>query len=218
MKNLNIIAKAALAILFSFVLFGTQNNSFAADVELKDGTPVRLKLAQTVTSADAEKGQLVSFEVLEDVKVGNATVIKQGSLVVATIVEARSKKSFGRKGKLSLQFDYVKAVDGTQVSLRVAEGKILEIKQQIENSEKREGLVSGIIKTTAFAAGVNPLPIEVASGLLKKGKDVGLAQGQLIDVYVEAGASIKVKSQITFAKPTPKRAVQPVRRAARRNR
>ncbi len=85
-----------------------------------------------------KKEHLISFEVLEDVKVGNATVIRQGTLVVATVIEARSKKRFGRKRKLSLQFDYVKVVDGTQVSLRFAEGKILEknSKLKIQKSVK----------------------------------------------------------------------------------
>lgn len=218
MKNLRLIAKTTLGVFFALVLFGTQNRTLAADVELMDGTPVRLRIMQTISSADAKAGQLVSFEVLEDVRVGNTIVIKQGTLVVATVTEARSKKTFGRKGRLSVRFDYVKAVDGTQISLRSIEGKILKINQQVENTEKREGIVSTLVKTAAFAGGVNAAPIVIASSVLKKGKDIGIAQGHLIETYAEGLSIIKVKNQISSIRSIPKRKVQSNRRPVRRNR
>jgi len=241
MKNFTLITKTTLAFVFTFVLFGMQNHSFAAGIELKDGTAIRLKQMQTITSADARAGQLVSFEVLEDVRVGNTTVINQGTLVVATVVEAKSKKIFGRKGQLSIRFDYVKAIDGSQVPLRSATGKILQINQQLQTAGKREGIVSGLVKTAAFVGGSSVMPIAVVSNLiLKKGKDVGAAQGQLIDVYVDGGAVVKIQNQfsipkltptyiggstvtkvqkqIRVPKLTPKRSNPPARRIVRRNR
>jgi len=50
---------------------------------------------------------------------------------------------------------------------------------------------------------------------LKKGKDVGINQGQLIDTYVEGAALINISSQIKRPKSMPKRLTQssrPVRR------
>ncbi len=98
MKNLTLITKTAFAFIFTFVLLGMQNQSFAADIELKDGTPVRLKQMQTITSADARPEQLVSFEVLEDVKIGSTTVINQGTLVLATVVVAAAALMMRRMG------------------------------------------------------------------------------------------------------------------------
>src|SRR5208282_4280770 len=46
--------------------------------ELGDGTPVRLRLAQTVSSATAKENDTVSFEVLHELKVGNVVVITTG--------------------------------------------------------------------------------------------------------------------------------------------
>jgi len=37
---------------------------------LEDGTPVKLRISQTISSADAHVGQTVDFEVLEEIKVG----------------------------------------------------------------------------------------------------------------------------------------------------
>jgi hypothetical protein len=241
MKNLTPITRTTLAFVFTFVLFGMQNHSFAAGIELKDGTAIRLKQMQTITSADARAGQLVSFEVLEDVRVGNTTVINQGTLVVATIVEAKSKKIFGRKGKLSLRFDYVQAVDGSRVPLRSAMGKILAITQSVQTTEKGQGMVSSLVSTAAFVAGSTVMPYAAVSNLLlKKGKDVGAAQGQLVDAYVEGTAVIKIQNkiinpklsptsigglkvvngqnQISVPKLTTKRSSPPARRNVRRNR
>ena len=40
-----------------------------------DGTPVKLRLGRTISSADAKAGDEVDFEVLEDVKVNDTVVI-----------------------------------------------------------------------------------------------------------------------------------------------
>src|SRR5438128_300622 len=45
---------------------------------LEDGTPVKLRISQTVSSADAHVGQTVNFEVLEEVKVSDTLVIPKG--------------------------------------------------------------------------------------------------------------------------------------------
>ena len=53
-------------------------------------------------------------------------------MVTATIVEAKSKKIFGRKGQLSLRFDHIKAFNDNQISLRFGSGKILKINQLVQ--------------------------------------------------------------------------------------
>jgi len=47
---------------------------------LEDGTPVRMRIARTVSSADAKTGDTVDFEVLEDVFVGKTVVIPKGGV------------------------------------------------------------------------------------------------------------------------------------------
>src|SRR3954462_15366338 len=49
---------------------------------LEDGTPVKLRINQTVSSADAHVGQTVDFEVLEEVKVGETLVIPKGGVAL----------------------------------------------------------------------------------------------------------------------------------------
>src|SRR4051812_11784750 len=51
---------------------------------LAEDTPVRMKLARTMSSKDARVDERVDFEVLEDVKVGGVVVIDRGSMAMAT--------------------------------------------------------------------------------------------------------------------------------------
>ena len=56
---------------------------------LEDGTPVRLRIAQTVSSADAHVNDRVEFEVLEDIKVLGVLVINKGGIAWGTVTEAQ---------------------------------------------------------------------------------------------------------------------------------
>src|SRR5579862_2687343 len=47
---------------------------------LEDGTPVKLRTASTISSADAHTGDTVNFEVLEDVMVKDTLVIPKGGI------------------------------------------------------------------------------------------------------------------------------------------
>jgi hypothetical protein len=47
---------------------------------LEDGTPVKLRISQTVSSADAHKNDRVEFEVLEEIKVADTLIIPKGGI------------------------------------------------------------------------------------------------------------------------------------------
>ncbi len=89
---------------------------------LEDGTPVKLRISQTVSSADAHVGQTVDFEVLEEVKVNDVVVVPKGGVAWATVTVAESKKRMGRGGKLDMNIDSVRLVDGEKVALRAVKG------------------------------------------------------------------------------------------------
>ena len=91
---------------------------------LEDGTPVKLRMEQTVSSADAHVGDSVALEVLEEVRVGNIVVIPKGGIAMGTVTAAQSKRNMGRGGKLDINIDYVKLSDGEKAALRaVKDGK-----------------------------------------------------------------------------------------------
>ncbi len=55
---------------------------------LDDGTPIKLRLNRTLSSADAKTGDNIDFEVLEEVKVRDVVVIPKGSIAIGTITDA----------------------------------------------------------------------------------------------------------------------------------
>ena len=85
---------------------------------LTDGTPLRVRLNRTVSSADARLGDPVDFEVVEDVLVNGAVVIQRGSRVMATVTEAQPKGLLGKAGKLNVSLDHARSVLGEKIALR----------------------------------------------------------------------------------------------------
>jgi hypothetical protein len=90
------------------------NQPFALD----DGTPIKLRLNRTLSSADAKTGDNIDFEVLEDIKIKDLVVIPKGSIALGTITDAEHKKRMARGGKLDIEIDYVKLADGEKAALR----------------------------------------------------------------------------------------------------
>jgi len=85
---------------------------------LLDGTPVKLRLSQTMSSADAKVGQEVPFEVLEDLQVDGFTVLPKGATAIGIVTDANPKRSMGRAGKLDISISYARLVDQEKVTLR----------------------------------------------------------------------------------------------------
>src|SRR6266478_3611534 len=79
---------------------------------LEDGTPIKLRLTRNLSSADATTGDRVDFEVLEDVKVKDVIVVPRGGLALATVTEAQHKRRMARGGKLDVNVDDVRLLDG----------------------------------------------------------------------------------------------------------
>lgn len=47
---------------------------------LEDGTPIKLRITRTISSADARVDEKVDFEVLEETKIGEVVVIPRGGI------------------------------------------------------------------------------------------------------------------------------------------
>src|SRR5579885_2353682 len=102
--------KTIFAMIFSTVCF--------AQTMVPEGTKLRVRLDQTISSATADEGQNVQLSVTEAVKVGEQVVIPEGASVTGTITTAMAKRRMGRAGKLDFSIDRVRAVDGEWIALR----------------------------------------------------------------------------------------------------
>jgi len=137
---------------------------------LEDGTPIKLRLSQTVSSADAHVNDRVEFEVLEDVMVNNVVVIQKGATALATVTEAVPKRRMARGGKLEIVMDSVRLVDGEKVALRaVKDGK---------GGGHTGGMTIGIVAAAIVFWPAAPL------FLLMHGKDITMPKGTDVPTFV----------------------------------
>jgi len=85
---------------------------------LLDGTTVKLRLAENISSETSKTGDQVPFEVTEEVLVQGVVVIAKGAPALATVTDAEPKRRMGRGGKLDVNVDSVRLADGEKAQLR----------------------------------------------------------------------------------------------------
>jgi hypothetical protein len=137
---------------------------------LEDGTPIKLRLTRNISSADATTGDRVDFEVLEDIKVKDVIVVPRGGLALATITEAQHKRRMARGGKLNVNIDDVRLIDGEKAPLRaVKEGK---------GGGHTGAMTGAMIGTAIVFFPAAPL------FLFMHGKDITIPKGTEITAYV----------------------------------
>jgi hypothetical protein len=90
-------------------------------LKLRDGTAVRLRLKENISSANASVGEFVGFEVLDEIEVDGVVVIPRGGRARGSVTEAVSKGKMGRAGKLEIVLDYVRLADFETAAVRAVE-------------------------------------------------------------------------------------------------
>jgi plastocyanin len=146
---------------------------------LEDGTPVKLRINRTISSADAQVGDTVDFEVLEDVKSHDVVLISRGGIALATVTEAQSKRRMGRAGKLNVNIDNVKIADGEKVPLRAV--------KDVKGGSHVGAMTGAIVATSIVFFPAAPL------FLFMKGKDITIPKGTEITAYVSGDIPLDPK-------------------------
>src|SRR5579859_5445704 len=83
----------------SFVLASARSApAQTTEFKLEDSTPVKLRLKQNLSSADAQVGQQINFDALDEVAVNGVTIIPKGSVGWGTVTEAQAKRRMGKGG------------------------------------------------------------------------------------------------------------------------
>jgi hypothetical protein len=138
---------------------------------LMDGTPVKLRLSETMSSASAKVGQEVPFEVVEDVTVDGVTVLPKGSTAIGTVTDCNAKKSMGRAGKLDISISYARLADQEKAALRA---------MQDNKGGGHVGAMTGaMVATSIVFFPAAPLFLFI------HGKDITIPQGTEITAFVE---------------------------------
>lgn len=138
---------------------------------LLDGTPVRLRLSQTISSADAKVGQEVPFEVIEDVKVDDLIVLPKGATAIANVTEAQPKRSMGRAGKLNVAVSYARLSDNEKAAMRAV--------KETKGGGHVGAMTGAIVATSIVFFPAAPLFLFI------HGKDITIPQGTEITAFVD---------------------------------
>jgi hypothetical protein len=162
---------------------------------LLDGTAVKLRLAENLTSATAKAGQQVLFEVTEEVDVDGVPVVAKGAQALATVTDASPKKSMGRGGKLDVNVDSVRLIDSEKAQLRAV---------QDNKGGGHVGAMTGAIVATAivfFPAA--PLFLFI------HGKDIVIPQGTAVTAFVQGDMKLDMAKFAPVAARTTTAAAAP---------
>jgi hypothetical protein len=135
----------------------------AAKLILKEGTDVKLKFSDDLSSKTANEGDPVNLVLDEDLKVGDVVVVKAGAKATGTITNAKKAGMMGKAGELNMRLEHLKAGD-QRVRLRGSKGK------------EGEGKVGTAVALTVLFG-----PI----GLIKHGKNVDVKAGTPLAAYVD---------------------------------
>ena len=138
---------------------------------LLDGTPVKLRLTQTISSANAKVGQEIPFEVLEDLKVDEIVVLPKGATAIGTVTEANPKKSMGRGGKLNISITYARLADQEKAALRAV--------QDNKGGGHVGAMTGAMVATSIVFFPAAPLFLFI------HGKDISIPQGTEITAFVQ---------------------------------
>ena len=138
------LRKIPAYILLSLLMpwaWAQEGSTTAATLIIPDGTPIKLRLSENISSAHARVGDNLDFVVVRDVSVGGFTVIPAGTIAHGSVTRVKGRRLLGIGGKVALKLDSVEMVNGDQVDLRAR----LEVK-----GRSRTKLMAAAMIATAF--------------------------------------------------------------------
>ena len=107
---------------------------------------------------------------LEELKVDDLVLVPRGGTAMATVTKAQPKRRMARGGKLDVNIDYVRLVNGEKVALRAV--------KESSGGGHTGAMTGGIVATAIVFFPAAPL------FLFMHGKDVTVPKGTEITAYV----------------------------------
>jgi hypothetical protein len=129
---------------------------------LKEGTDVKLKFAEDISSKTATADDPVTLTLDEDLKVGDVVVVKAGAKAYAIVSNTKRAGMLGKGGELNIRMDYLKA-DSVKIKLRGTKSR-----------QGEDKTTSAIVLTVLLG------PV----GLIKHGKDIEVKTGTPLTAFV----------------------------------
>jgi hypothetical protein len=135
----------------------------------------------------------LDFEVLEDVFAKGVLVIGKGGIAWGTVTEAQAKRRMARGGKLNINIDSVRLLDGEKVPLRAV--------KDTNGGGHTGAMVGGMVATSIVFFPAAPF------FLFMHGKDITIPKGTEITAYINGNTRLE-QAKFQPAKREPASATQ----------
>ena len=129
---------------------------------------MQIRFDERISSATSVQGDRFSVSLAEPLKLADGTIIPAGYRGTGEVTAAEKRGFMGQAGQLNVRLDAVRIGD-TRVPLRASRGQ-----------EGKGAMGATIALTVLFG----PL------GLLKRGHDIVIPEGQTIEAYTDRDADI----------------------------
>ena len=143
---------------------------------IPDGTPIKLQLAESVSSAHARPEDRLDFIVVRDVSVAGFTVIPAGTVARGSVTGVKGKRLLGIGGKVALKLDSVELADGDRIGLRA--------RLEVKGHSRTKLMAAAMIATSLIFLPATPV------FLLTRGHDSIVVKSTEITAHVDGDTSI----------------------------
>ena len=143
---------------------------------IPDGTPVQLRLAQTVSSSQVRVGDPLDFVVENDVRVGDLTVIRAGSSARGSVLGVKGRRLLGIGGKVVYGLNSIALITGETVGLRA--------RGVVKGSSHTWRMIAGMAAAAVLYLPAAPL------FLLTRGGNSTVLKGTEITAQVDCNTSV----------------------------
>lgn len=151
-------------------------------IALTEGTPVKVVIAEEISTKTAKLGDPVAFVISQDV-IGNGHVlVSRGTPAKGVVINTSPAGRIGKSGKLGIAIESTTTVDGKELKLRAAKG--------------REGRDRGV-STSLLAVTASYF------FLLRKGTEAKVAAGTALTAYVAEEKHFLVKGETILSVTAP---------------
>lgn len=148
------------------------------DVTVSGGQPVLIKLLKKLDSSSTQKGQRVEIEIARDVLIDSQLVIPKGAKTYGVVTDVSPAGRLGKDGKIALELQGIKALDGTVVPL------VFDEKTKQLNESLQWAIGAGLAGFIVFG------PVGALGAVFVHGKDAIIPEGA--EFYVAAGSDVRV--------------------------
>ncbi len=168
-----------LLLMAPQVLVAQRSSTPSTQLLIETGTPVKLQLAQTISSRHVHKGDRLDFLVQKAVVVEGLTVIVAGAKAEGSVVRVYGKRPLGIGGNIVIKLDTVELATGQMAQLSA--------RKQFKQKSRTMRMVVGMAIMAAIYLPAAPV------FLLTPGRDCTVLKGTELTAYTKTDFSVDAK-------------------------